>query len=339
MKKSWIISGVFFFALTACTKEDAEINTYRFEKPPHFPEPTYTFHKNPITKEGVELGKMLFNDPLLSRDQSVACSNCHAKGTAFTDPQHALSLGVEERQGTRNAPSIANMAFMKEFMWDGGVIHLDFAPPNAIENPLEMDETLEAVIRKLNRHGSYPGLFKKAFPELDTITTPYLLYALSQYQAMLVSASSAYDQYQLGKGSLTEEERQGLDLFKAKCATCHSGALFTNQDYANNGLDTVFPDLGRARITESDADLGKFKVPSLRNVALTAPYMHDGRFKTLENVLDHYAAGVKSSPTLARELSGGKGQLGIPLTPQEKRQLIAFLKTLTDYAFLMDPRF
>ncbi|MBK7477874.1 MAG: hypothetical protein IPI11_18400 [Haliscomenobacter sp.] len=147
------------------------------------------------------------------------------------------------------------------------VIHLDFAPPNAIENPLEMDETLEAVLRKLNRHGSYPGLFKKAFPELDTITTPYLLYALSNTRPCWFPPVPPTIRYQLGKGSLTEEERQGLDLFKAKCATCHSGALFTNQDYANNGLDTVFPDRAAPGSPKAMPTWANSKVPSLRNVA------------------------------------------------------------------------
>ncbi len=336
--KNFIFILFALTALASCQKDDLSNSEIRFVKPPHFPEPTYTFDKNPVTKEGFELGKMLFNDPQLSVDNSVSCGNCHVKSVAFTDPQHRLSVGVEEREGIRNAPPVQNMAFMKEFMWDGGVYHLDFAPPNAIENPLEMDEKLANVIFKLNRSGSYPALFKKAFPEINSITTPYMLYALSQYQNMLVSATSKYDKYKTGDEMLTANELDGMALFQQKCATCHSGELFTNQDYRNNGLDTVFPDLGRARITETDADLGKFKVPSLRNIALTGPYMHDGRFNTLEQVLDHYAAGVKNSPTLAEELQHN-GNLGIPLTTAEKELIIDFLKTLTDYDFIQDSRF
>jgi cytochrome c peroxidase len=337
MKKSFFVI-LAFSALAACQKDELATGEIRFVKPPHFPEPTYTFDKNPVTQQGFELGKKLFNDPLLSIDNSVACNNCHVKAVAFTDPQHRLSVGVFEREGTRNAPPIQNMAFMKEFMWDGGVYHLDFAPPNAIENPLEMDEKLANVIHKLNRSGSYPALFKKAFPEIDSITTPYLLYALSQYQNMLVSATSKYDKSKTGDGVLSANELDGLALFQQKCANCHSGELFTNQAYRNNGLDSEFPDLGRARITETDADLGKFKVPSLRNIALTGPYMHDGRFNTLEQVLDHYAAGVKQSPTLAPELQQN-GSLGIPLTTAEKERIIEFLKTLTDEDFIRDQRF
>ncbi len=327
---------LFAIMLGACQKE--ELQREQFVKPPHFPEPTYNFERNPVTQEGFELGKKIFGDPILSRDNSVACNNCHVKAVAFADPQHTLSLGVDGRLGIRNAPGIANMAFMKEFMWDGGVYHLDFAPPNAIENPLEMDEKMERVVGKLNRHSAYPALFKKAFPDMgDTITGPYLLLALSQYQTMLVSATSKYDRYRLGKGDLSAAELEGLQLFNQKCATCHSGELFTNQDYRNNGLDTEFQDEGRARITETPADLGKFKVPSLRNVELTDPYMHDGRFNTLEQVLDHYANNVKLSPTLAPELQQGSA-LGIPLTAGEKKLIIDFLKTLTDYEFIQNER-
>ena len=336
--KKYLFFLLGLIAFVGCKKDETDSKKYNFEKPVHFPEPTYTFDKNPVTKSGFELGKRLFGDPMLSVDNSVACNNCHVKSVAFTDPQHRLSLGVDEREGIRNAPSIANMAFMKEFFWDGGGVHLDFVPPNAIENPLEMDEKLAQVVYKLNRHGSYPALFKQAFPEIDTITTPYMLYALSQYQAMLVSATSKYDKYKTSDETLSADELEGLQLFEQKCASCHSGELFTNQDYRNNGLDIVFADEGRARITESADDLGKFKVPSLRNVALTAPYMHDGRFKTLGEVLDHYAAGVKQSPTLAPELQQN-GVLGIPLSANEKQRLIDFLKTLTDYDFIQDERF
>ena len=336
--KRFLLFFLAFALLMACEKEDITSNEFRFEKPAHFPEPTYPFARNPVTQAGFEVGKKLFNDPILSVDNSVACSNCHVKSVAFTDPQHRLSLGVEEREGIRNAPTIANMAFMKEFMWDG-VFHLDFAPTNAIENELEMDETLANVIKKLNRHSSYPALFKKAFPEMDTITTPYLLLALSQFQVMLVSATSKYDSYRLSKATLSQEELEGLKLFELKCASCHSGELFTNQDYRNNGLDTVFEkDLGRARITETNADLGKFKVPSLRNVALTAPYMHDGRFNSLQEVLNHYNNGVKHSPTLATELQQN-GKLGISISDTEKQRIITFLMTLTDYDFIQNPRF
>lgn len=339
--KNLLLFLLLFLAGWAC-RPDSDLTDpdtpYRLVKPPHFPEPTYTFRNNPVTEQGFKLGKRLFNDPILSVDNSVSCSSCHVKAVAFADPQHRLSLGVGERSGTRNTPSIANMAFLEEFFWDGGGVHLDFVPPNAIENEREMAETLAGVVRKLNRHPEYPRLFREAFGEVDSINAPLMLHALSQYMALLISADSPYDRYVLGKGSLSDNELAGKQLFEEKCAACHSGVLFTNQDYRNNGLDTVFADPGRARITEWNGDLGKFRVPSLRNVVLTAPYMHDGRFATLEEVLDHYARRVKPSPTLAPELQQN-GMLGIPLSETEKQRIIDFLYTLTDREFVRNELF
>ncbi len=320
-----------------CQKEAVEPDqTYTFVRPPHFPAPTYTFDNNPITKAGFELGKRLFNDPKLSSDNSVACSNCHAKGVAFADPQHRLSVGVQERTGFRNAPALMNMAFMKEFFWDGAVSHLDFAPIIAIESEFEMNEKLVNVVAQLNDHSEYPALFREAFGNIDTINAPLLLHALSQFTNMMVSATSKYDRYIQQKDNLTPEELSGLELFEKKCATCHSGVLLTNQEFHKNGLDNEFTDIGRAGISEYEGDIGKFRVPSLRNVELTAPYMHDGRFNTLEEVLDHYQKGVKSSKTLS-PLLRQDNQLGIELTEQEKHLIIEFLYTLTDRAFTSNP--
>lgn len=324
--------------MMACGEDNAGAENLFPELPSYFPDPVYPVDKYPVTQAGFDLGKKLFNDPILSVDQSIACSNCHVKAVAFVDPQHALSLGVEERHGIRNAPSIANMAFMREFMWDGGIVHLDFVPPNAIENELEMDDKLANVVAKLNKSAVYPKLFKGAFPGIDTITSPLMLKALSQYQLMLVSKGSKYDQVRQNKAVFSAEEAKGFDVFKDKCESCHTEPLFTNQDYFNNGLDVIFNDIGRARITEDAGDLGKFKVPSLRNVSLTSPYMHDARFKTLMEVLNHYAEGVKDSPTLANQLKSGN-LLGITLSSAEKQALIAFLGTLTDYELITDPRF
>ncbi|HMQ62568.1 MAG TPA: cytochrome c peroxidase [Flavilitoribacter sp.] len=326
--------------LAACQRAEIEAGkeVYSLNKPDYFPDIAYPMATNPITKAGFELGKKLFNDPRLSLDNSIACSNCHVKAVAFTDPQHNPSVGIFEQSGSRNAPMIANMAFQSEFLWNGGVSHLDFVPVFAIENEKEMGETLADVIRKLNRTDDYPPLFKKAFPKIDTITSPYMLKALSQYMLLLVSDNSKYDQSVRGELQLTAEEAAGLDIFNRKCANCHSGALFTNHDFLNNGLDSVFEDEGRALISETDDDLGKFKVPGLRNVTLTAPYMHDGRFKTLQQVLNHYRSGVKDAPTLAPELKKN-GQLGIPLTDDEVEKLILFLETLTDYDFVSNPVF
>ncbi len=341
MNKLLIYFLLFTIGLAqSCSNDDEDPEpdlTYTFVKPENFPEPTYTFDNNPVTQEGFELGRRIFFDPLLSIDNSVSCGNCHNQAVAFSDPQHTLSIGVDGKVGIRNAPALANMAFMDEFFWDGGVTHLDFVPLNAIEADFEMGEEIANVIDKLNNHSDYPQLFKEAF-DVDTINTPRLLHALSQYTVMMVSATSRYDKYIRNEGEeLTEDELAGLQLFETKCSSCHEGALFTDQSYRNNGLDETFDDRGRATITELESDEGKFKVPSLRNVAITDPYMHDGRFFTLEQVLNHYSEGVWESATLDEELRGD--QLGIPLTETEKAQIIAFLNTLTDTDFTRDPKF
>lgn len=311
---------------------------YQLIRPAHFPEIVYPIENNPITKAGFELGKKLFNDPRLSVDNSVACSNCHVKALAFTDPQHNPSVGVFDQVGTRNAPMVANMAFQGEFLLDGGVTHLDFVSVFAIENEKEMGEKLDNVIRKLNDITEYTVLFNDAFPEIDTITSPFMLRSLSQYMLLLVSDNSKYDQVIRGESSFSQSEERGKSIFEQKCASCHEGALFTNLDFMNNGLDTTFADIGRYLISETEEDLGKFKVPSLRNIMLTAPYMHDGRFKTIDEVLTHYDSGVLDSPTLAPQLKNG-GSLGISLSESEKEDLITFFETLTDYEFISNPIF
>lgn len=319
--------------MTSCTSEDTQVNNpYEFVQPSHFPSPTYTFDNNPITEKGFKLGKKLFNDPILSLDQSIACSNCHSKSVAFADPQHRLSVGIDDKVGIRNSPSLANLAFMEAFFWDGGVTHLDFAPINAIESEVEMGESLQHVVAKLNQHADYPALFQSAFQGSDSINAPLLLHALSQYLNLLVSADSKYDRYVQKEENLSESELAGLVLFEQKCSTCHQGALFTDQTFRNNGLDVEFSDKGRGGISEGEEDNGKFRVPSLRNVALTRPYMHDGRFQTLEEVIEHYNSGVKGSATLDSALQEGS-KLGIILSHQEQTQLLAFLHTLTDRSF------
>ncbi|MFZ1496801.1 MAG: cytochrome c peroxidase [Saprospiraceae bacterium] len=340
MKKIEIILFIVALLVFSCGKDDfvPEVSPYSLVRPDYFPEITYPIENNPISKEGFELGKKLFNDPRLSLDNSIACSNCHVKGVAFTDPQHNPSIGIFNQLGTRNAPMIANMAFQKEFLWDGGVSHLDFVPVFAIENQKEMGEELSHVVYKLNNIPEYAPLFKAAFPEIDTITSPYMLQALSQYMLLLVSDKAKYDRVQKGEAVFTTRELSGKAVFDQKCAACHSGAVFTNFKYMNNGLDSVSMDVGRELISAQASDLGKFKVPSLRNIMLTAPYMHDGRFETIDEVLEHYKSGVKLSSTLASELSN-LGQIGIPLSDDEIDDLKIYLETLTDYEFISNPIF
>lgn len=326
--------GLLFFVF-GCQEPEVQVDKpYVFRQPEHFPKATYTLDNNPITKKGFLLGKKLFNDPMLSRDGSVACSNCHQQGTAFADSQqHPLSRGVDDQEGIRNAPSLANMAFIPEFFWDGGVTHLDFVPLNAIESAFEMDESIENVMVKLNKSETYQTLFKEAF-NTDEITTPYLLHALSQFMVMMISDNSKYDDYLRGEEALSSDELAGMELFEAKCESCHAGVLQSDFSYRNNGLDAIPLDSGRTRITENANDWGKFRVPSLRNVELTAPYMHDGRIETLDEVLEHYNSGIQTYKTLDPSLENG-----IALSIDERAKIIFFLNTLTDREFTSDPKF
>jgi cytochrome c peroxidase len=314
-------------------------NPYAFRNPENFPEAVYTFENNPVTAEGFELGRSLFYDEILSIDNSIACANCHQQAVAFSDPVHRFSKGVGDKSGFRNAPAIQNMAFQKDFFWDGGVKHLDFVPINAITSEVEMDETLAAVVEKLQNNELYRERFRKAFGASE-VTSQQLLYALSQFMSLMVSANSRYDKYIRNESEqLTTAELQGLALFESKCSSCHSTDLFTDGSFRNNGLDATFEkDEGRERITEFSGDRGKFKVPSLRNVELTSPYMHDGRFKTLEQVLDHYISQVNYSETLDPLLQAEEAP-GIHITEDEKEKIIEFLKTLTDREFTKDARF
>ncbi|WP_197043917.1 cytochrome-c peroxidase [Aureispira sp. CCB-QB1] len=340
---SYLLIGCvgLLFGMTACQED--KITTakepYKFVAPSNFPEPTYTFYNNEITKEGFELGKKLFFDPILSVDESTSCSSCHKQSFSFADlPSNPFSIGISGLVGTRNAPSLANLAFMQEFFWDGGVTHLDFVPINAIENPVEMGEGIAAVIAKIKNDPEYPALFQAAFKTTE-INMPLLMDALAQFMLLMVSNHSKYDAHLQGEANLTEQELKGLRLFDEHCEHCHAGILFTNQAYFNNGIDSVFSDSGRARISANPLDIGKFKVPSLRNVAVTAPYMHNAKFFTLEEVLEHYSDGLVNSATLASELIQANGNLGIPLSASEKEAIIAFLKTLTDHEFLNNPIF
>ncbi|MBP6826221.1 MAG: cytochrome-c peroxidase [Saprospiraceae bacterium] len=337
-----LVAAMLLFLANSCKKDDsASTEEIKFSAPSNLPAPTYDFSKNEVTQAGFALGRRLFYDPIFSRDSTISCGDCHISYSAFSHVDHVTSHGIDGLLGKRNAPAVQNMAWRTSFFWDGGVPNLDLVPLNAIQNPVEMDESPAKVVQKLNRHAEYRALFKKAFPEQDTVSGATMLKALSQFMVMLVSADSRYDKFVRGEtgGTLSTDEIAGLNLFKQKCATCHSTDLFTDQSFRNNGiLDDFSNDSGRNLVSTFPDDIGKFAVPSLRNVEKTPPYMHTGKFKTLESVLDHYASGVKDSPTLDPLLKQN-GQPGIALTGTEKQQIIAFLKTLTDENFLRDARF
>ncbi|MDH4462131.1 MAG: cytochrome c peroxidase [Flectobacillus sp.] len=356
-----IISCLFLLVwVLSCAESGTEIDPNKLSyTPSNFPKAEYDLTSNPVTKEGFELGRSLFYDGILSRDGTISCGECHRQDFAFTHHLHDLSHGIDGKIGLRNTPTLQNLAWGKTFGWDGGVVGLDFFAIAPIENPVEMDETTANVLDKLRKTDKYPTMFKNAFGTTE-ITSVRFLKALSQFMLSLVSANSRYDKYIRKEegGTLTETELAGLSAFKQKCASCHVGELFTDETYRNNGLpptdrqqvvykvvngvttatlERVYDD-GRMRITELAADKNKFKVPTLRNIEASRPYMHDGRFTTLEQVLDHYSSTVTETANLDPSLKKN-GVLGIPLTSTEKTQIIAFLKTLTDRDFLADKRF
>jgi len=318
-------------------KEENDILT--IELPSNFPAPVYNLKENPVTEKGFLLGKKLFYDGELSSNGFVSCGFCHQQPSAFTQHGHRVSHGVNDRLGKRNSLAISNVIWQRTFFWDGGVNHLDFVPLNALVNPVEMDETLENVLKKLNQSTFYKAEFKEVFGT-DEIKSAEFLKALSQFLAMLISGNSRYDKYIRKEGEmLSDEELTGLSLFKEKCSTCHASDLFTDGSYRNNGVSNDFRfDKGREEITLDSADRGKFKVPSLRNVEFTDPYMHNGNFSSLEEVLDHYDNGVRESATLDPILKRND-KSGIDLTADEKKMIIAFLKTLTDREFINNKRF
>ncbi|RYZ65635.1 MAG: cytochrome-c peroxidase, partial [Proteobacteria bacterium] len=312
--------------------------------PLNFPEPVYRLADNQITKDGFELGRKLFYEPRLSRNNTVSCGSCHIQSSAFTQHGHDVSHGIDDRLGSRNSPPIMNLAWMPSFFWDGGVFDLDLQPIVPITNHVEMDETVENVLTKLRQHPQYPALFKKAFGT-EEINTARTMKALSQFMLTMVSANSKYDKYSRKEtgAALTESELRGLTLFKANCSGCHTGELFTDQSFRNNGLRMQLAnskdfDLGRYQITLNLDDYNKFRVPSLRNVERTSPYMHDGRFQTLEQVLEHYINDVQDTPQLDPLLKK-TGKPGIALTTTDKADLLAFLRTLTDDEYIRDRRF
>jgi len=309
-----------------------------FVLPAGWPKPRYNFSQNPLTPEGVALGRRLFYDPLLSADSTISCASCHLPATGFTHVDHALSHGIKGRKGTRNSPALVNLAWSGTFMWDGGVNHLDVQPLAPLQSEVEMNSSLNTVLLRLQQSGHYRRQFAAAFKHNPEINSQNFLKALAQFLLTVQSFNSKYDQvlrHEPGQ-SFTAAEARGLTLFRKHCNTCHSEPLFTNNSFENNGLppDTILNDGGRVKITRRFSDSLKFKVPSLRNVEVTYPYMHDGRFRSLQMVLFHYSHGTQNTINQSDRL-----KTPLPLSEQDKGDLIAFLKTLTDEAFLHNPRY
>ena len=295
---------------------------------------------NPQTVEGVGLGKKLFFDTILSADGSQSCASCHSPQSAFTD-NFATSAGVNGIAGTRNSMPLFNLAwnYNERFTWDGKELSLERQAEEPVQNPLEMHSNWNDVIERLQTHQEYPQLFDLAF-NTSTITKELTTKAIAQFERTLISANSKFDRYSLGIETLTAQELNGLDIFlredKGDCFHCHgnpNNPLWTNNDFHYNGLDATFTDLGLGAVTGDPNDNGKFRTPSLRNLVYTAPYMHDGRFTTLDQVINHYSEGLQNSPTidpLMKQINQG----GVQLTDQEKADLKAFLLTLSDPSFV-----
>lgn len=314
----------------------------RLEVPSNFPEMVYDLNNNPLTEAGFELGKRLFYEGKLSANNAIPCAFCHEQAFAFTHHGHNLSHGVKGGIGFRNSQPLQNMAFQSDFMWDGAASHLDLQPIIPITSDLEMGETLSNVIEKLKADSYYNKQFARAFEDGE-INTSNMLKALSQFMVMMMSSNSKYDKFVRNEGNvaLSGMEMDGLNTFQNKCASCHATDLFTDHSYRNNGL-AVNPrlnDKGRFVVLENPDDLYKFKVPSLRNIEFSFPYMHDGRFDTLEAVLDFYDSGMVDNGNVDTSLKRTDDSFGITLSAYEKESIIAFLKTLTDNEFLNDKRF
>lgn len=339
-RKFFLLFGLAIVLLSMTCFEPAtendvfKLDDLSFRMPKKFPKPHYRFEHNKLSKEVFELGRYLFYDPMLSRDNSVSCAACHQHFAAFAHIDHKLSHGIEGKFGTRNVPALQNLIWQESFMWDGGINHLEVQAIAPITSPIEMDESLANILLKLKASEKYRNLFQKAYHD-TIINSERLLKALTQFTGLMISADSRYDRYLAKKDTFSLTEKQGLKLFEAKCASCHTAPLFTTNAYENNLLpvDTTLNDYGRYLITKNEADRGKFKVPSLRNIARTYPYMHDGRFRNMKELLNFYGSLYLQNPSDPRLKQIGN------LSADEKKQLTAFLNTLTDYEFIYNRNF
>lgn len=306
---------------------------------------------NPTTQQGVYLGRALFYETRLSASNTLSCASCHKQERAFTDGL-AFSIGVDHVPTPRNSMSLANLLWVRKFFWDGRAESLEEQAGIPLTNPHEMGQALAVSAVKLSHTQPYPALFKQVYGD-EHITGERIVKAIAQFERTLISANSRYDQYLRNAYVPTADELKGMELFNqgpqpekgirgANCAHCHGGPKNYMELFHNNGLDSIPKDEGIAALTGLPGDRGRFKVPTLRNIALTGPYMHDGRFKTLTEVVDHYSDHVLESASLSAFLRGESNEVGgktLKLRPEEKKQIIAFLNMLTDSSFIHDPRF
>ena len=333
IRNPWIFSTallLLIFLGTSCDEKSAE--DYLSETsidlaiPSQFSKPDIPTDNLP-TQERIELGRALFLDPILSIDSSVSCATCHKAELAFADDV-AISEGVDGRLGLRNAPSLFNVAWLGLIFKDGGVPHLDRQAIVPIEDENEMGFNMSALLDRLRVHPEYPQMARVAYGrELDAWVVNR---ALANFQRSLISGSSAFDAYEAGQGDLSEQAKLGKAIFDVHCSSCHSGPHFSNLEFENNGLYEQYTDVGRQRISQAASDAGKFRVAPLRNVGITAPYMHDGSLADLEAVIEHYNSGGENHPNKNESLE----PLG--LNAEEKAALLAFLKTLTESSLVTE---
>ena len=349
MKQNWYYILSIFFLMNCSSKEDIyEPIPYNLKIPELFSEKLIAPivpSTNPLTQEGVALGKKLFFDNILSGDGSQSCASCHNPQKAFTDNMQ-FSSGINGTLGKRNAMPLFNLAwnFDELFAWDGKEFSLEKQALEPVSNPIELHSSWQNVIERINKNAEYPTLFERAFGT-TSIDSILVVKAIAQFERTLISGNSKFDKYLRGEIPLTEEEENGFNVFmdeaKGDCFHCHgsnNNPLWTDNKFHNNGLDAVLSDLGLGAITGDPSDNGKFKSPSIRNLAFTAPYMHDGRFSTLEEVINHYSEGLKPSSTidpLMKKVSEG----GVGLSSKDKSDLKAFLLSLSDFDFINNPDF
>lgn len=328
-----------------------ETGAYTLQYPMNFGSRFHIPDDNPMTKEGVALGRMLFYEPKLSANNTISCASCHRQKLAFTDGR-TFSLGVDGQPTSRNSMSLGNILWVRHLFWDGRANSLEEQALFPMTDPHEMGQSLDISREKLQKSKIYPPLFKTVF-NTDKITADLIVKAIAQFERTLISSNAPYDQYLNGTYTPSPDELGGMQLFMnapdpkegkrgANCIQCHGGPKTYLELFHNNGLDSIPMDLGREKITHYKMDKGRFRVPTLRNIEVTGPYMHDGRFKTLREVLDHYSDHIKESETLSPVLRNTSNlpngqQLG--LTSKEKNEIITFLMMLTDSSFLHNPNF
>jgi cytochrome c peroxidase len=347
-----IFIGIVFFLSCKKDKVGYEPTPYQLEIPSHFPSMQIP-EDNPMTVEGVELGRFLFYEKKLSGDNTMSCGSCHAPANAFSDPNQ-FSTGIQGIQGSRNSMALVNLGWQNFFFWDGRSKTLEEQILLPVRDPIEMHEKWSNALNKLQQDPNYRNRFYKAFgsSQPDSINAAK---AIAQFLRTLISGKSKFDVMYKFENSLplsaseqaiyntiTVSEWGGYDLFRslngADCFHCHNGPLMQVQKFSNNGLDATFTDLGRGAITGNANDNGRFKVPTLRNIEFSAPYMHDGRYQTLDDVINHYSHTIEMSSTID-PLIEFAFQGGVQLDAQEKNLLKQFLLTLSDEEFINNPAF